>query len=367
MTTGSMASAPDAEPRVVPPRRGGAAGVEVESVSLGFGGTPVLRGLSLEVRPGEILVLLGPSGCGKTTLLRVLAGLEEPEAGEVRVAGRLLSAPGKVVEPERRDVAMVFQDWALFPHLSVAGNVGFGLPRGQRRSSPRIAETLDLVGLRGFEGRSPSSLSGGQQQRVALGRALAQRPSVLLLDEPFSNLDPTLRGRVRSDVRELLLAVGVTTVLVTHDRDEAFVLGDRVAVMRDGVIGQVDLPEVLYRRPHDEWTASFVGELNVVKGAASGLRVDTALGRLALAEPREGGVRVGLRPEQLVLDTDEADPGPGVIELVEYHGPRTGYRVRCPAGVLRVDAAGAPRWRIGDRVQVRVEGAALGWPDDERT
>jgi iron(III) transport system ATP-binding protein len=336
---------------------------------LGYSGTPVLRGLSFDVRSGEVLALLGPSGCGKTTLLRVLAGLEEPESGEVRVGGRLLSAPGKLVEPERRDVAMVFQDWALFPHLSVAENVGFGLPRGQRRSSPRIAETLDLVGLRGFEGRSPASLSGGQQQRVALGRALAQRPSVLLLDEPFSNLDPTLRGRVRTDVQELLLAVGVTTVLVTHDRDEAFVLGDRVAVMRDGVIGQLDVPEVLYQRPCDEWTAGFVGDLNVVSGDAGGPWVDTDLGRLPLVVAREGEVRVGLRPEQLLLAADgdvgageDEAPRAGFVELVEYHGARTGYRVRCSTDVLRVDAAGAPRWRVGDRVRVRVEGPVLGWP-----
>jgi ABC-type Fe3+/spermidine/putrescine transport system ATPase subunit len=247
----------------------GAASVEIDSVLLAFDGDPVLRGLSLEVRPGEVMALLGPSGCGKTTLLRVVAGLEEPEAGEVRMSGRLLTSPGKVVAPEKRDVAMVFQDWALFPHMTVAENVGFGLPRGQRRSSPLIARTLDLVGLGGLGERMPESLSGGQQQRVALGRALAQRPAVLLLDEPFSNLDPTLRGRVRSDVKEVLREVGVTTVLVTHDRDEAFVLGDRVAVMRDGAISQVDTPEALYLRPRDEWVADFVGELNGARRAGS--------------------------------------------------------------------------------------------------
>jgi iron(III) transport system ATP-binding protein len=331
-------------------------------VSLGFGGRPVLRSLSLEVLPGEVLALLGPSGCGKTTLLRVVAGLEEPEEGTVHVGGRLLSEPGSIMAPERRDVAMVFQDWALFPHMSVAENVGFGLPRGQRTSSPRITETLELVGLVGLEDRPPASLSGGQQQRVALGRALAQRPSVLLLDEPFSNLDPTLRGRVRTDVRELLVEVGVTSILVTHDRDEAFVLGDRVAVMRDGVIAQVGSPEALYQHPRDEWVARFVGELNVVSGTADGSAVDTALGRLVLAVEHHGPVRVGLRPEQIRLDPTERDDAAGaVVEHVEYHGPRTGYRVGTPAGVLRAEVAGAPRWCSGDRVAVHAEGLALAW------
>jgi iron(III) transport system ATP-binding protein len=341
----------------------GAASVEIDSVLLAFDGDPVLRGLSLEVRPGEVMALLGPSGCGKTTLLRVVAGLEEPEAGEVRMSGRLLTSPGKVVAPEKRDVAMVFQDWALFPHMTVAENVGFGLPRGQRRSSPLIARTLDLVGLGGLGERMPESLSGGQQQRVALGRALAQRPAVLLLDEPFSNLDPTLRGRVRSDVKEVLREVGVTTVLVTHDRDEAFVLGDRVAVMRDGAISQVDTPEALYLRPRDEWVADFVGELNVVDGMARGTRVDTALGELDPANPCEGRVRVGVRPEQLRLEPDSGVEAPmGVVEQVEYHGPRTGYRVRCSSGVLRAELSGPPRLSVGDAVRLAIDGPVLCWP-----
>jgi iron(III) transport system ATP-binding protein len=357
-----MATPPETEPTEVPSGSPAAAPVEIDSVALGFSGHPVLRGLTLVVRPGEVLALLGPSGCGKTTLLRVVAGLEEPESGTVRVGGRLLSERGNVVVPERRDIAMVFQDWALFPHMSVAENVGFGLPRGARSSSPRITETLDLVGLAGLEDRAPASLSGGQQQRVALGRALAQRPSVLLLDEPFSNLDPTLRGRVRSDVRELLVEVGVTSILVTHDRDEAFVLGDRVAVMRDGVIAQVAAPEELYQHPCDEWVAGFVGELDLLSGTAAGKVVETPLGRLVLAVERHGPVSVGLRPEQVRLDPAEGGDGMvSVVEHVEYHGPRTGYRLRSPAGLLRAEVPGAPRRRAGDRVVVRVEGEVLGW------
>ena len=342
--------------------------VEVESLVVDFGGPPVLRSVTLRVEAGGILALLGPSGCGKTTLLRTIAGLEEPVEGLVRVGDRLLSEAGRTVPPERRDVAMVFQDWALFPHLTVAENVGFALPRGQRRVSRTIDETLELVGLSGFENRMPDSLSGGQQQRVALGRALAQRPSVLLLDEPFSNLDAGLRTQVRADVHELLARVGVTTVLVTHDRDEAFVFGDRVAVMRDGCIVQAGAPRDVYLRSVDEWVAAFVGELNLLDGSAKGLRACTALGWVDLVEPRQGPVRVGVRPQQVSLshagegaDAKAGEDLPARVDLVEYHGPRTTYRLSCEVGSLVAEAAGPPQWQAGDLVHVTVSGVASAW------
>ena len=212
-------------------------GVDVRGVHKSFGTTAVLRDVDLDVPSGSVVALLGPSGCGKTTLLRIIAGLEAPDAGEVRVGGRLLTGPATSVPPEHRRVGMVFQDWGLFPHLTVAQNVGYGLPRGERRGA-RVDEALELVGLVGLGHRSPTTLSGGQQQRVALARALAPRPSVLLLDEPFSNLDAALRVQVRGEVHRLLRELGVTTVFVTHDQEEAFVLGDEVAVMSEGRVVQ---------------------------------------------------------------------------------------------------------------------------------
>lgn len=337
----------------------------VAGVTLAFDeGIPVLDGVDLIVRAGEVLALLGPSGCGKTTLLRVIAGLEVPAEGTVVVGGRTLTSPSRLEPPERRGVGMVFQDWALFPHLSVAANVGFGLPRGQRRASARIDDTLELVGLAGFGDRMPDTLSGGQQQRVALGRALAQRPAVLLLDEPFSNLDASLRSRVRADVRTLLAEVGVTTILVTHDRDEAFVLGDRVAVMRSGRVLQVGRPSELYTDPDDEWVAGFVGEVTVLVGLASGEFADTVAGPVALRRPTEGPVRVIVRPEQFVLDPPQRETSVAVgrVTLVEYHGPRTAYTVELDgadgaavtAEVLRVVTTGLPAFGVDESVAVRV-------------
>ena len=219
-------------------------GLEIDAVSVDYGGPEVLSDVSLSVTPGEIIALLGPSGCGKTTLLRAIAGLERPTAGSISLGNRLVTGPGEFVPPERRRIGMVFQDWALFPHLDVARNVGYGLPRGDL-STERVSKTLSLVGLDNVADRMPGTLSGGQQQRVALARALAPRPTVLLLDEPFSNLDSSLRSQVRTEIHHLLVELGVTTVFVTHDQDEAFVLGDRVAVLHDGRLAQVGSPDDL--------------------------------------------------------------------------------------------------------------------------
>jgi iron(III) transport system ATP-binding protein len=288
----------------------------VADVAKHFGATAVLRGVSLTVEPGQICALLGPSGSGKTTLLRAIAGLERPDRGRVTVGHRVLSdANGTWVPPEQRRVGMVFQDWALFPQMTVADNVAFGLSRVERRT-PRVREVLDMVGLATFADRHPGTLSGGQQQRVALARALAPRPDVLLLDEPFSNLDTTLRVKVRTDVHRLLAETAITALFVTHDQEEAFVLGDVVAVVNDGVIEQVGSPADLYRRPASPWVAAFVGDANLLRGRASGAVADTVVGAVPLDAQVDGPVDVLVRPEHVSL----VSGGGAVVTLVEYYG-----------------------------------------------
>ncbi len=352
----------------------GAVDVAVRGVSKSFdGSTVVLDSVDVAVDGGATLALLGPSGCGKTTLLRIIAGLEVPDGGSVVVGGRTLTGPGELVVPERRRMGMVFQDWALFPHLSVARNVGFGLERSERRASPRIDEALEMVGLDGFGDRMPSTLSGGQQQRVALARAIAPRPSVLLLDEPFSNLDAALRVQVRSEIHELLVELGITTVFVTHDQDEAFVLGDRVAVLSGGRVVQAGTPAEIYTEPATRWLAGFVGDANFVPGRADGSTVSTVLGDLPLRRGRHGAVDVMIRPEHLDLvdaasaaaaSTATAEgSATGEVELVEYVGHGTTYLVELGGMRLRVRRPSAPVLQRGDRAVVRyVGGPAVTFP-----
>ena len=348
------------------------ASIEVRALCKAFGTNPVLRDVSLEVAPGTVLALLGPSGCGKTTLLRSIAGLETCDRGEVSVAGRLVSSDRVAVPPEDRQVGMVFQDWALFPPLSVAANGGYGLPRGQRRGdgrrssrrqaggSDRVEEALEMVGLGGLGDRSPGTLSGGQQQRVALARALAPRPAVLLLDEPFSNLDTALRVEIRTEVHRLLAELDITTVFVTHDQEEAFVLGDEVAVMRHGVIEQRATPAELYAAPATPWVAGFVGDANLVRGQATGDLAQTAVGQVGLASPAHGAVRVLVRPEALTLA-----PGEGAqVDLVEFYGHDSVYEVSLEDGShLRARVAASPSLVRGQRVALRyVGGPTAAWP-----
>ncbi|MGE3621825.1 MAG: ABC transporter ATP-binding protein [Acidimicrobiia bacterium] len=333
--------------------------IEVRGLRQRYGGPDVLRGVDLSVAPGSVVALLGPSGCGKTTLLRSIAGLERPYAGEIRIGDRPVRDDRTFVAPERRRIGMVFQDWALFPHLSVAANVGYGLPRAERRG-PRVVEALEMVGLGGFGDRAPATLSGGQQQRVALARALAPHPSVLLLDEPFSNLDTSLRVEVRAEVHQLLAELGITTVFVTHDQEEAFVLGDHVAVMLDGEIVQQAPPAVLYDRPATPWVARFVGDANLLAGRADGSRASTGLGVLDLRDERSGPVQVLARPEELRLEAAGDGAGTAVVELVEYYGHDCVTFARLEGGeVVRVRAGSAPRHARGDRVVVRYAGGPV--------
>jgi iron(III) transport system ATP-binding protein len=324
-----------------------------------FGGAPVLDGVDLQVPSGKVVALLGPSGCGKTTLLRCIAGLEHPDRGEVRLAGRRLCGPPQgFVPPERRQIGMVFQDGALFPHLSVVGNVAYGLRREERRGG-RVEEALALVDLAGFGDRTPASLSGGQQQRVALARALVTRPTALLLDEPFSNLDTLLRVQIRGEVQRLLADVGVTAVFVTHDQEEAFVVGDEVAVMLGGRIVQQATPAELYRAPATRAVAGFLGDANLLPGLAAAGQAETPVGRVPLRGELHGEVDVLLRPEQLRVTAGRG----ATIAAVEYFGHDAVYLTRLPGGAaVRVRVLDAPEFRPGDRVDLDyVGGPTVGY------
>jgi iron(III) transport system ATP-binding protein len=350
---------------------GGDRGVRVVGVSKSFGGATVLDGVDLRVEGGQLLALLGPSGCGKTTLLRILAGLEVPDDGTVTIDGRVLTGPGTYVPPERRRISLVFQDWALFPHLSVADNVAYGLGRGADRAG-RVTAALELVGLGSLGDRMPSTLSGGQQQRVALARAIAPEPTILLLDEPFSNLDTSLRTQVRSEVHELLVTLGITTVIVTHDQDEAFVLGDQVAVMSGGRVVQQDTPAGLYANPASPWVATFVGDANLVDGevrtTGSDAEAHTALGVIPLrGVPAVPDGAPGGATAQILVRPEECRVTPGGtarVELIEYYGHDTVYVVDLPDGTrIRVREGSAPAVRRGDAVTVGfVGGPTIAYP-----
>jgi iron(III) transport system ATP-binding protein len=331
----------------------------VEGLDKAFGATRVLDQAALLAPAGRVVALLGPSGCGKTTLLRCIAGLERPDAGQVRLDGRDLSAPAAFVAPERRRIGMVFQDGALFPHLTVAGNVGYGLSREERRGT-RVEEALALVDLAGFGDRLPASLSGGQAQRVALARALVTRPSVLLLDEPFSNLDTSLRVQIRAEVQRLLADLGVTAVFVTHDQEEAFVVGDEVAVMLAGRVVQQATPAELYRAPASRAVAGFLGDANLLPGVAAAGLADTAIGRVPLRDGLGGDVDVLLRPEQLRVSAGAA----ATIDSVQYFGHDAVYLTRLAGGTaLRVRVLDVPEFRPGDTVDLTyVGGATVGYP-----
>ena len=328
----------------------------VHGVTKRFGSVTAVDAAELCVERGEFVALLGPSGCGKTTLLRLVAGFESPDAGEVKVGERVVADGSTWVAPERRRVGMVFQDYALFPHLTVAENVGFGLPRRERRT--RVPIVLALVDLCGLGGRYPHELSGGQQQRVALARALAPNPELVLLDEPWSNIDPHLRGSMRDELARILRAVGVTVVLVTHDREEAFSLADRIALMRDGTVVQEGTPEEVYLAPATRWAAEFVGAGNFLPGRIEGDLVETLLGRFPVANLN--GARVVdalIRPELLELAPDPA----GTAEVVgrEFRGHDVFYRVRLEGLELVSQRPSNELVALGARVTVRPHAARV--------
>ncbi len=322
-----------------------AAVLEVQDLAHRYGDKPVLDGIRFSLSQGEIGCLLGPSGCGKTTVLRLIAGFESPNAGEIRLAGQVVSRPGYALAPERRAIGMVFQDYALFPHLTVAQNIGFGLARLDRAArAGRVREMLETVGLSGREHAYPHELSGGQQQRVALARALAPRPRLLLMDEPFSNLDVDLREKLALEVREILKREGITALMVTHDQHEAFAMADTVGVMHLGRIQQWAPPYRLYHEPANRFVADFIGQGVLLPGRVlNDHQVEIELGVLEGSIPTEcegtGGcdacglgcrVDVLIRPDDIIHD--DASPVLAEVERKAFRGAEFLYTLKLPGG-----------------------------------
>jgi iron(III) transport system ATP-binding protein len=334
--------------------------LEVRDVSVAYGNHTVVRDASFVLESGVIGCLLGPSGCGKTTLLRAIAGFEPVATGEVRIGGRRVSAPGNTLAPEERRVGMVFQDFALFPHLSVARNVGFGLRHlGRRERRGRVQDLLRLVGLAQAADRYPHQLSGGMQQRVALARAMAPRPDILLLDEPFSSMDAALREELAREVRDLLKREGVTAILVTHDQLEAFAMADQIGVIGEGEIRQWGTGFGLYHEPADRFVADFIGQGVILPATVvDETRVKTELGRVAGERPH--GLLAGtdaevlIRPDDLLYD--DSSPRRAVVVERAFRGAEYLYTLRLASGTrVLCLVASHHQHAIGDEIGIRLE------------
>jgi len=326
----------------------------------------ILKKIDIEVAPGEFLILVGPSGCGKSTLLNIIAGLEEPTEGELRIAGKNVIG----MAPAQRDIAMVFQSYALYPTMSVADNIGFAL---EMRKVPlevrnkRIQEVAAMLQIEHLLDRRPAQLSGGQRQRVAMGRALARDPQLFLFDEPLSNLDAKLRVEMRAEIKRLHLTSGITTVYVTHDQIEAMTLGSRIAVMKDGILQQIGTPDDIYRRPANTYVAGFIGSptMNFIVGQSSGNGVDGQFvfegGALQLPCPASGAVTLGQRPEHIHLADDA--PWRGEVILVEPTGADTYVVVKTGVGPITVRTPPSAQVRMGDNVGLLVSNRHNNWFD----
>lgn len=336
--------------------------IDVRGVRFAYGRSPVLDGLDLRAPSGSVTALIGPSGCGKTTLLRVLAGFEWPSAGEVRLGDRIVAGSGRRIRAHRRRVGIVPQEGALFPHLTVAQNIAYALRRTSRTSrTARVAELVELVDLGGLERRHPRELSGGQQQRVAVARALAPRPDVVLLDEPFASLDAATRTGVRDGVRAALAAEGATAVLVTHDRDEALSFAERVAVVRAGRIAQAGTPAEVYDAPVDADVARILGPATLLAVTEDrGEQVRCALGTVRVVSRAGGATHVLLRPESVRATLVDATGSavPATVVSAAYQGAATRLEIRLDSadhGDLTVAQTADRNVRAGDRVHLHLD------------
>lgn len=333
--------------------------VEVIGVGKQFdsAASPAIDDLSLRVYRGEVLALLGPSGCGKTTTLRLIAGFERPDSGFVMINNQVVAAPNRWIPPEKRGLGVVFQEYALFPHYTVERNIAFGLhhmTRQQRKK--RVDEVLELVDLSDYKMRYPHELSGGQQQRVALARALAPKPVVVLLDEPFSNLDADLRVQMRSEVKRILQEANSTAIVVTHDQQEALAVGDRVAIMNRGHLEQVDTPEMIFHLPATRFVADFLGLADFIRGVTSHQGVQTEIGLIQQPTPGELGreIEIMIRPHDVMLHRTAY--GQGEVIRHEFHGAENLYVVRLPSGqLIQSTQDHTVSFPIGSRVDVKCE------------
>ena len=328
--------------------------LQCRSLSKSFDGVAAVTDFTLTIPRGQVTALVGPSGCGKTTALRMIAGFETPDQGSIAISGHPVAGPSTDVPPEKRRVGMVFQEGALFPHASVAQNVGYGLGKDANRRR-RVDDMLALVGLGHLRDRMPHELSGGQQQRVALARALAPRPEVLLLDEPFSNLDPGLREQVRGEVMGIVREHRVTAVFVTHDQDEALLLGDVVAVMRDGHIEQADAPETVFHRPATRFVAEFLGTADFLPAQAAGGRIESEIGAAHNPSGADGAARLEVMVRPDCIDCIPRDDGTGTIVHREFRGAFHMYRVALESGAnVRCLLSHTQDYPMGAKVEVRL-------------
>jgi iron(III) transport system ATP-binding protein len=334
--------------------------LKLRNVGKSYADTPVVAGVSFQLARGSIGCLLGPSGCGKTTLLRLIAGFDPVSAGEIAFNGATVSTPRQTVPPERRQIGMVFQDYALFPHLDVQGNIGFGLRhRDKAGRAARVAELLESVGLAGYANALPHELSGGQQQRVALARALAPRPELLLLDEPFSNLDMALRERLGQELRQIIRHEGTTAILVTHDQHEAFAMADEIGVMHRGRIAQWDSAYRLYHEPADRFVADFIGQGVLLPGTVlNPHQIEIELGILDGAFPTECAkgcpVDVLIRPDDIVHD--DAAPLRAEVAHKAFRGASILYTLRLPSGGTALSLVPSHHnHALGERIGIRLD------------
>jgi iron(III) transport system ATP-binding protein len=339
--------------------------LELAGLTKRFGAATAVDSLDLTVESGQLVSLLGPSGCGKTTTLRLVSGFAVPDGGSITVAGKVVSSAGRVVPPEKREMSMIFQSYALWPHLTVAENVAYGLrlrrlPRAEIEQ--KVRAMLDTMQLRPYEQRYPAELSGGQQQRVGLARALAVEPKILLLDEPLSNLDANLREDMRHEIRRLHDRFHYTTIYVTHDQSEAMTTSDLIAVMRSGKIEQAGAPEDIYERPETEFVARFIGSTNILRGrragehdaACDGLTLTCGSGRF----PDDGSAIVSIRPHRINLGASEGAAAVGVVERAVYLGAQRHYIVGLPSGTkLQVLTSSDTRATVGETVGLTLPAA----------